>query len=112
MIFENRHDTNDLRDVYNPDKYQHTLGMYVQTNDDHDEPKQALAEKKHMIGEDPAADDDDTNELCNNPNDPDYDPSLCDESSDTDDDDDDESPQGTPLIEAQAAAAQKSSKHK
>jgi len=33
LIVENRHDSNDINNVYNPDKYQHSLGMYVQTND-------------------------------------------------------------------------------
>jgi hypothetical protein len=95
LIFENRHDTNDLKDYYNPDKYQHTLGMYVQTNDVQVDPKQALVEKKHMIGEDPKDDDDDTDELCNNPNDPDYDPTLCDDSSDSSDSEDDDDKAGT-----------------
>ena len=32
LIPENKHDTNDLRNVYNPDKYapEHNVGMYAQ----------------------------------------------------------------------------------
>lgn len=42
LIFENRYDVNDLRNVYNPHKYQHTLGEYVQTEDVNDQ-KEAVA---------------------------------------------------------------------
>lgn len=91
LIYENRHDTNDLRNIYNPDKYQHSLGMYVQTNDEKD-PKQVLAEKKQTTLDD---DDEDKAELCDNPNDPDYDPTLCDDSSDSDSEDDEEEAAGT-----------------
>lgn len=30
VIFENRMDPNDLRNIHNPDKYAHTLGEYAQ----------------------------------------------------------------------------------
>lgn len=30
LIFENREDPNDLRNFYNPNKYEHTLGEYLQ----------------------------------------------------------------------------------
>jgi len=32
LIFENREDHNDLRNVYNPDKHQHSLGDYFMKN--------------------------------------------------------------------------------
>jgi hypothetical protein len=31
VIFEDRKDPNDLRNIYNPNKYEHTLGEYAQT---------------------------------------------------------------------------------
>lgn len=32
LIHENRDDFNDLRNVYNPDKYSNSLGNYLQKN--------------------------------------------------------------------------------
>lgn len=115
LIYENRReaqfkDGDDLRDVYDPDKYQHTLGMYVQTNDSQVDPKQALVEKKHLIGDDPADDDADKAELCN-PSDPDYDATLCDDSSsDSDDDEDDNGGVDTGSSLQEGVVAQKFSK--
>lgn len=34
LIFENRDDHNDLRNIYNPNKYEHTLGEYAQVKSD------------------------------------------------------------------------------
>ena len=62
LIYENRHDTNDLRNTWNPDKYQHSLGMYVQTEDVKEDSKQTLAEKKTKILDDDDKDDDDSDD--------------------------------------------------
>jgi len=44
LIFENRVDANDLRNIHNPGKYDHTLGEYVQTDEDEsDDPKKQLS---------------------------------------------------------------------
>lgn len=32
LTWENRDEANDVRNIYNPNKYEHTLGEYVQTS--------------------------------------------------------------------------------
>lgn len=90
LIYENRHDTNDLRNTYNADKYQHSLGMYVQTNDEKEDSKQNLAEKKHEILDDEDKDDEEDTD--------------SDDDSDTEDEEEDEA--ADPLL-APGAVVQK-----
>lgn len=49
LIFENRVDANDLRNIHNPGKYDHTLGEYAQVND----PKNATLAVKTAVKEAP-----------------------------------------------------------
>lgn len=51
LIFENRYDVNDLRNIHNPDKYDHTLGEYVQTDDEVNKQPTAEDTKKNQEDE-------------------------------------------------------------
>jgi len=56
LILENRVDANDLINIHTPGKYDHTLGEYVQTDEDEmDDPKKkplSLEEQKKQKEED------------------------------------------------------------
>lgn len=53
LIYENREDPNDLRNVHNPGKYEHTLGEYVQLPNPDSQKKLAQINPVHPTGLEP-----------------------------------------------------------